>query len=145
MNDIDTRLEPDPEWIGSLRAHWLGLIDCAVWGDLKSDKLGAVAKLRKRILELGERLRSVAADRTWIPKPRERLKNALGSCLNLRETLVLVERSAQELTGGGDLAAFSERLMAFHGLVQTTLPTHETAWAQALENINKDALADDGD
>ncbi|MDA8361089.1 MAG: hypothetical protein M0Z44_03715 [Gammaproteobacteria bacterium] len=143
MDDIDRLSEPDAQLILRLRAHWLNLMDCAVWGDIKSEKLGAVSKLRKRLLELGERLRSVAADRTWIPKPRERLKNALGSCLNLRETLVLVERAAQELVGGNDLPAFSGELIAFHRLVLTELQAHETAWAAALENINKEALADD--
>ena len=144
MTDIDALLAPDPRLIKELRTHWLALMDFAVWGDIKSDKLGAVSRLRKRLLDLGERLRSVAADRTWIPKARERLKNALGSCLNLRDSLVATERAAQDLTGGTDLQAFSEQLIAFHRLVQTELQAHETAWATALESINKKALEDDG-
>ncbi len=132
--------QPDPRLVGALRAHWLALMELAVWGDIRSDRLGALPKLRKRVLELGERLRSVAADRTWIPKSRERLKNALGSCLSLRDTLVLVDRAAQELSGGEDLAVFSRELAAFHCLVETDLAVAETAWATALEHINKEAL-----
>ncbi len=133
----------DRELAQDLHRVWLTLIDTAVWGDLKSEQIGALGKLRKRILELGERLKSLDADRTWIPQRRERIKNFLGSCLNMRETLLLVERAAQGLTGGTDAAAFVAALDELRATAASRLQEQENAWANALQTLNRDALADE--
>ncbi len=136
---------PDPDWLAGLKREWLALIEVAVWGDLKSPKIGALSKFRKRVLDLGERLKSLSADRDWIPRERERLKNLLGSCLNLRDTLLLAERAAQDIDGGEDLDRLTRHMIALHRAITSDLRDHENAWARALETLNKDALDDDAD
>ena len=142
MNESTGPIGPDPELLAQLKGHWLALMEIAVWGDIKSDKLGATGKLRKRVLDLGERLKSIGADRDWIPHQRERLKNLLGSCLSMRDALLLAERTAQDLTGGTDLDALTGRLIALHTIVMTELQGQENLWAEALQSINKEALSD---
>lgn len=142
MNESKGSLGPEPELLARLKEHWLALIEIAVWGDIRSDKLGAASKLRKRLLDLGERLKSLGADREWIPHKREQLKNLLGSCLSMRDALLLAERTAQDLTGGADLDALNGRLIALHTIVMTDLQRQENLWAQALESINTTALDD---
>jgi len=86
------------------RAQWLALMDLCLWGELKSSQIGTLSRLRKRVLDLGERLRSYASDRQWIPHPRERIKNCLSSGLQLREAAAKVTESLEQLDGGADLA-----------------------------------------
>ena len=143
--DDDPLLALDPALTAALRTRWLVLMELAVWGDLKSDKLGALTRLRKRLLDVGERLRSVAADRSWIPQPRERLKNLLGSSINLRDALILVERATQDVTSGSDKDRFSEQFAALHAIIQTDLRERENEWATTLQTINKKALDDSAD
>ncbi|MGH8671743.1 MAG: hypothetical protein ACREUA_06870, partial [Burkholderiales bacterium] len=121
------------QWISELRHTWLELMGLCVWGDVKSSRLGAAAKLRKRLLDLGEGLRSLCADRGWIPQPRERLKNALAGAMNLKERLVQFERCALEMDGGCELAAFSDLAVKLHRLIQERLPALEHAWAVLLD------------
>lgn len=129
--------------ITALRARWRLLIDVAVWGDIKSDQLGLLSRLRKRILELGERLKSLDADRSWIPKKRERIKNLLGSCLSARDTLSLAERAAQGVTGGHDAGVLSQAFVDLHEIMTTELLKHENAWADTLQALNKGSLEED--
>ncbi|HUW97862.1 MAG TPA: hypothetical protein VMV40_03325 [Acidiferrobacter sp.] len=143
MTKALAQVGPDPELMAQLRKRWLVLIEIAVWGDIRSDKLGLLGKLRKRFLDLGERLKSLEADRTWIPRQRERLKNLLGSCLSLRDALLLAERTAQDLTGGTDLETLGQNLIILHTLVVTDLQKQENTWAQALAAINKSGLSED--
>ncbi|MHB1607608.1 MAG: hypothetical protein ACYCXX_03020 [Acidiferrobacter thiooxydans] len=133
------------ELVARLRARWQLLIDIAVWGDIKSEQLGLLTRLRKRILELGERLKSLDADRAWIPKRRERIKNLLGSCLSARDTLLQTERAAQGVTGGRDLEALSQVLVDLHRIMTTELQEHENAWAETLQVLNKGSLEDEED
>jgi len=122
----------DPAWERAARAAWLELMDLAVWGDLRSSRLGATTKIRKRALEIGEKLRSLAADRDWIPQPRERLKNALASALNVREGLNELERAAQALDGGVDRGAFGARLAELQQYADALAP-FENRWAALLD------------
>ena len=133
------------ELIDRLRECWRLLIDTAVWGDIKSEQLGLLTRLRKRILELGERLKSLDADRAWIPKKRERIKNLLGSCLSARDALLLTERAAQGITGGHDVDVLSRTLVDLHRIMTTDLQGHENAWAEALQALNKGSLEEDED
>ena len=122
----------DREWQAELRQGWLTLMDICVWGDLKSSRLGVLTKVRKRLLEVGERLRSLLAARDWIPHPREQIKNALASSYNLKDALLQFERNAQEIDSGADLDRFNELSVRLHVLIVQPLEQHEARWATLL-------------
>ncbi|MDA8224713.1 MAG: hypothetical protein M0T86_02205, partial [Betaproteobacteria bacterium] len=82
----------DPERQDSLQHSWLALMDVSLWGRVKSSRLGAMSRLRRRVLDVGEKLVSLCAVRDWIPHPREQLKNALGSSLALKDALAQLTR-----------------------------------------------------
>lgn len=123
----------DPARSDDLRERWISLLDRAVWADLKSSKIGAVPRLRKRLLEVGENLRSFLSDRTWIPHPRERVKGAMAASLNLRDALLNLERAAKLLDGGGDLPAFEPDLLEFRKRLLELMEQHEQQWGDMLE------------
>lgn len=130
---VHAALALDAQWVAALQAHWRELIDVAVWGDLNLVRLGAAPRLRKRLLELGERLKSLTASRTWIPHPREQLKSALAAALGVRETLAAVEAVLPELAPGPDATRFAATCQALRALLEHHLPAHENAWAQLLD------------
>jgi hypothetical protein len=134
MDDVavNEALALDPEWESAARRTWVGLMELVVWGELNSSRLGAVARLRKRALEVGEGLRSLTASRDWIPRSRERLKNALASALNLRESLQALEGAAQSLDGGADRAALRARIADLRRLLERLEPL-ENRWAVLLD------------
>lgn len=134
----------DRAQLTDLRRRWGVLMDALVWQDIRSGKLGALPRLRKRFLELGENLRSVVNDRGWIPQPRERIKGALGACLNLRDALNQVERSAGTLDGGSDFPFFEQELLAFRRQLLLFLEHHEILWGNLLES-QYDEQPEDGD
>jgi hypothetical protein len=129
---VNQALIIDPDWEAEARQSWLAAMDLAVWGDLRSSRLGAMARLRKRVLEVGEKLKSLVADRAWIPHPRERLKNALASGLNFRESLGELERAAGSIDGGCDLEAFGAALKALRRANEKIGPL-ENSWARLLD------------
>lgn len=133
----------DEQWRSEIRTAWLALIDVALWGDLKGANVGAVPKVRKRCLDLGEKWRSLFNQRDWIPQPREQIKNALASSANLRETLLLLERASKEIEGGADFSEFERALIFLHRNVVGRLRDLENQWAAALDAINQRALEDD--
>lgn len=130
---VERAITLDPEWVKQLRETWVQLMTLAVWGDVKSSRLGALPKFRKRLLEVGERLRSLTANRGWIPQPREQLKNALASSFNLKDSLLQMERSAQDIDSGTELPALSEQLLRLHNLLMAPLAHLENSWASLLE------------
>ncbi|MEL5848556.1 MAG: hypothetical protein U7M05_04225 [Candidatus Igneacidithiobacillus chanchocoensis] len=101
--DVRGAVQVPPAQVERWRAQWLQLLDLAVWGELKSSKIGALGKLRRRLLDAGERLRSYTADRSWIPHPREQIKNCLSSGLQLRESLDKVAELLVDLEAGAAL------------------------------------------
>lgn len=129
----------DPGWVSAARQAWLVLMELAVWGDVKSSRLGVTTRVRKRVLETGERLKSLGAERDWIPHPRERLKNALASALNLKDSLSELERAAGSLDGGADLVAFIAGLGKLRDIVEEIAPL-ENQWAQLLDSQYREAL-----
>lgn len=133
----------DPQPIAALRRDWLALLDLAVFGDVRSSKLGAVDRLRKRLLECGEGLRSLTNDRSWIPHPREQIKGAMGACVKLRDVLLGLDRAAQSVDGGADYAVFEKTLLAFRHDLLRLLEHHETLWATLLEEQYDDADDDE--
>ncbi|MEK6592216.1 MAG: hypothetical protein AABZ67_03945 [Pseudomonadota bacterium] len=134
---IKQALALDAEWKGRARQSWLILMDLAVWGNLSSSRLGIIARVRKRTLEVGEKLKSLTGDRNWIPHPRERLKNALASALHLNDSLNELARVAGELDNGADLGAFGANLAELRHLVQGLAPL-ELRWAQLLDSQYRD-------
>lgn len=123
----------DQTVVDDLRARWGRVMDLAVWGDIKSERLGAVPRLRKRILELGENLRSLTAGRDWVPHPREQVKSAMGASLKLRDSLLDVERAAQNLSGGNELPRFEAEFMDLRQRMLPFMEHHESQWGALLE------------
>ncbi len=142
-SDIARAVTVAGPWPEGLRAQWLALMELAVWGELKATRLGGAGKLRKKLLELGERLVSLAADRAWIPRPREQLKNALASALNVKDALLQLEQSAQGVEGGADRPAFEAALIRFHRDLLAGLAERENHWATLLDALAEEDDADD--
>jgi hypothetical protein len=141
--EVTTALALDAAWVAALRAGSVALLELAVWGDVTSSRLGAVARLRKRALELADRLRAVTADRGWIPRPREQLKNALASALAARDALDAVENSVREIDGGRDLVVLKQQLDKLASELDR-LNELGSRWATLLDVLNGDrSEADD--
>lgn len=132
----------EPRWIEEARGAWLALMDLCVFGDVKSSRLGALTRLRKRALDTGERLRSVGADRGWIPHPREQLKNALASALNLRESLQQLAAAARDVDGGGARDELARRIARLEELASALAPL-ENSWASLLDAQVREAREED--
>ncbi len=124
----------DAEQLASLRRQWLKLMDLVVFGELCLNKLGALPRLRKRFLEVGENFATLVGDRLWISQPREQLKSALGSSLKLRDSLLALERSAVLLSGGADAPAFESALLTFRQDLLAFVEACENRWAALLES-----------
>lgn len=142
-NEVRDAVTLDPAWVDELRARWTALMELAVWGEVKSSRLGATSRMRRRLLEVGEKLRSLAAEREWIPHPREQVKNALGSAYSLKDALLQFERAAQDVDGGADADAFSAQAVALHQSITRALPALENRWAALLDSQYLDEQADD--
>lgn len=125
----------DAETLAGLRRDWLALLDLSVFGEVKSSKIGAVDRLRRRLLEIGEGLRSLINDRSWIPQPREQIKGAMGASVKLRDALLGLERAAQAVDGGADFARFERELLDFRQRLLMLIEKHENAWAALLEAL----------
>lgn len=138
--EIDKLLKLPPQWQRKTREQWVRLMDLAVWGDLKCTNVGGITKLRKRVLDFGEKWRSLFNDREWIPQPRERLKNQLGSSLSLRDSLQLLEKAVEDMQNGSDRAEFLALFAALRTEITETLSVHDHAWATALERVNKESI-----
>ncbi|HQU15257.1 MAG: hypothetical protein B7Z66_09045 [Chromatiales bacterium 21-64-14] len=135
----------DPQQVGDLRERWARLMERVVWGDLKSSKIGGLPRLRKRVLELGENLRSVVADRAWIPQAREQVKGAMGASIKLRDSLLDLERAAQLIDSGADFARFETELLAFRAALLRFMEHHESQWAALLEGLYEAEPPDEAD
>ena len=133
----------DPEQIQDLRRRWIALLELGVWGDLKSQKIGAIPRLRKRLLETGENLRSVVNDRSWIPQVRERIKGAMAASLNLRDALLHLDRAAQVVDGGEDFADFERDILEFRHNLLAFMEKHEQQWGDLLESQYDEPVEDD--
>jgi len=130
---VEAALAPDPAWVAAIHAQWREMIDIAVWGDIALAQLGAAPRLRKRLLELGERLRSLTASRAWIPHPRERLKSALAAALGVREALDAVSGLLGGLSAGEDAARLRAAHEVLSALIKRDLPARENTWAHLLD------------
>jgi hypothetical protein len=142
-DEVADALRLSASWQAEVRSCWLRLIDIATWGNLKSQNLGSLSKVRKRLLEVGEKLRSLFNDRGWIPQAREQLKNALGSSLNLHDSLLALEKAAKDIEGGEDYVEFETLLVELHKNVVGPLREKENAWAELLDRLNRERLEDE--
>jgi len=133
-NEVRLAVTIVPGLVNELRQRWLTLMELAVWGEVKSTRMGATARMRKRLLEVGEKLRSLVADRAWIPHPREQVKNALGSAYSLKDALLQFERAAQDVDGGADYDDFAAAVIALHQCLLDRLPDLENQWAGLLDS-----------
>jgi len=116
---------------------WLALAAAAVFGVLHGSHVGALPRVRKQVLDAGERLRALFADRAWIPRPRERLKNALASALALREALDALETAAQEVKGD-DGAEFRAALADLRAATLDETARRANQWAALLDRRASD-------
>lgn len=132
-SEVAQALRLDPAWAARLREQWLQVISAAMFGDLKSQRLGALPRLRRKVLDCGEKLRAVLADRDWIPQPREQLKNALASALALEQALGELETGAQELEGGTDLVAYRDLVATLSATAREVLRVRSNEWASLLD------------
>ena len=135
---ITASFDFDAATIAQLRAQWCQLIDIAVWGDLRIAKLGALPRLRKRLLEVGENLQSLFASRAWIPQPREQLKSALGTSVKLRDSLLDLERTAVALEVSPGMTEFEPLLLSFRQCILALVERHEALWAGMLDSLYTD-------
>jgi hypothetical protein len=142
--EVDRALALDAAWAGRLRAMWLDLAAVTVFGDLRAAHVGALPRLRKQVLDAGERLRAVLADRAWIPRPRERLKNALASALALREALDALEPATRELDGG-DAAPLRAALAGLRAAALDEIAPRANEWATLLDRRARDGDNPDSD
>lgn len=143
-SDPDQLLRFDPAWRDDIQALWSRLMALAVWGDLKARSVGGLPKIRKRLLDLGEKWRSIFNDRDWIPQPRERVKNLVGSILNLRDSLLQFEQAVLDIDGGEARAEFERLVLAQHQAVVGPVTERGNRLAELLDRLNREAL-DAGD
>jgi hypothetical protein len=135
---VNASFDFDRDKLAALRRDWLSLLDLAVFGDVRSSKIGAVDRLRKRLLESGEGLRSLTNDRSWIPHPRDQIKGGMGASVKLRDVLLGLERAAQSVDGGSDFPNFEKTLLGFRHELLQLIEHHEILWATLLEEQYED-------
>ncbi|AGA32079.1 hypothetical protein TVNIR_0371 [Thioalkalivibrio nitratireducens DSM 14787] len=140
---LDAAFAFDPETVRELRESWGRLMVMVVWADLRSGTIGALPRLRKRMLEIGESLRSLLSDRKWIPRERERVKGAMAASLNLRDSLLQTDRAAKRVTEGQDFERFESEYLAFRHRLLTFIELHEQRWGELLESLYDGANEDE--
>ncbi|KPV41743.1 hypothetical protein AN478_01365 [Thiohalorhabdus denitrificans] len=141
---MEARLDPrkvqqsmafDPDQVADFRRRWSVLMELAVWGDLKAGEIGALPKLRKRMLEYGEKIRSLFNDRSWIPQPRDQIKSVLTASLDVRDKLQAVEKETEALTGGADLERFNAEFDRLRADLVALMEHHEALWKDLLNRL----------
>ncbi|HKJ71614.1 MAG TPA: hypothetical protein VKA55_07680 [Gammaproteobacteria bacterium] len=133
--EVQRSMAFDPAKVADFRARWSRLMELAVWGDLKAGEVGALPKLRKRMLEYGEKIRSLFNDRGWIPQPREQVKSVLTASLDVRDKQQAVEKELEALTGGADCEAFTEGFAALRDDLVAFMQAHEEVWRDLLNRL----------
>jgi hypothetical protein len=130
--EVERSLGLPPEGIARRRSLWLELASLATFGELRLPEVGAAPRLRKRVLDAGERLRAVAADRRWIPQPREQLKSALAAALGASEALDQLAAAAAALDGP-DRDRFAATLAALRTAFVDEITPRANEWAKLLD------------
>jgi len=133
MSDSDGLLRWTDDDVRVIRRHWQALMDAVTWEDLCSPQIGQLSRLRKRVLESGEKLHSLVADKSWIPSPRDRIKSTLATALAAEEALQQVQT---QLQGLDDNAAARVTARLFADLAQAVsqqLAPRKQQWAVWLD------------
>jgi len=133
--EVQASMAFDPDQITAFRTRWGQLMELAVFGDLKAGEIGALPKLRKRLLEYGEKIRSLFNDRSWIPQPREQVKSVLTASLDVRDKLQAVEKEVAGLTGGADREAFQTEFNALRDELMALMESREARWKDLLNQL----------
>jgi hypothetical protein len=133
--EVQASMAFDPDQITAFRTRWGQLMELAVFGDLKAGEIGALPKLRKRLLEYGEKIRSLFNDRSWIPQPREQVKSVLTASLDVRDKLQAVEKEVAGLTGGADREAFQAEFNALRDELVALMESREARWKDLLNQL----------
>ncbi|HKJ88128.1 MAG TPA: hypothetical protein VKA48_06435 [Gammaproteobacteria bacterium] len=133
--EVQASMAFDEERVAEFRRRWSRLMELAVWGDLKAGEIGALPKLRKRLLEYGEKIRSLFNDRSWIPQPRDQIKSVLTASLDVRDKLQATEKEVEVLTGGGDLEAFMGEFNNLRDDLVALMEDHENRWKDLLNRL----------
>jgi|GEM_PF-480780 len=133
---VENSFNFDADHVSQLQSAWNELIALSVWGDISFSKIGAQPRFRKRLLEAGENLRSLLADKSWIPQPREQLKNALGSSVKLRDSLTALYASAEHMSAGQDMQSMRSQLDEWNAQLIEFISQHENTWAEQLDSLH---------
>lgn len=131
---VAAALELDQKILADLRQQWLHLMDDSVWAILRFEKIGMLARMRKRLLETGEALAQMTASKEWIPQPREQLKSVLGCSLKLRDALTALERTVKELKPDEDGEVFGREVIQFRQSLIAFIEPLEYRWADILDS-----------
>ena len=121
--------------VEAIKQQWQALINMVVWGDIQSNQIGKLPRLRKRVLEVGESFRSFIAPKDWIEQPRQQLKSALGSSIKLRDSLATMLTQAAAISGGKDFDAFKLQVAALDSSIQAIIGQYENEWANLLDSL----------
>ncbi|MFA9461794.1 hypothetical protein [Thiohalorhabdus methylotrophus] len=133
--EVQESMTFDVDRVAEFRRRWSVLMELAVWGDLKAREVGALPKLRKRLLEYGEKIRSLFNDRSWIPQPRDQIKSILTASLDVRDKLQATEKEVEGLTGGADLERFREEFHRLRDDLVALMEHHEALWKDLLNRL----------
>lgn len=134
QDDVTAALTFDYEKIAAFKVSWLRLMELSVWGDVSINKIGAMPRLRKRLLEIGENIQSLIAARAWIPHPREQLKSALGASIKLRDSITAVDTLITQVDGGRQRNEFLPLWQELKTSLTTFVAEHENRWANLLDS-----------
>lgn len=135
---LDRALAFDASRLKLLRHDWQALIDLVVWAPLDSDRLGALPRIRKRALNIGERVAALGASRTWIPHSRERAKNAIASALAALQALEQFEWALAELKQGTDRDALTLAFAALRAAAEQPIREYGNHCARLLETVTRE-------
>lgn len=135
---FDRELAFDPRRFEALRQGWRTIIDLVVWVPPGSGKLGAVPRLRKRALDLGERLAALGASRAWIPNSRERAKSALAAALSAGQALEQFEGALAELEPGVEREALVGAFAALRAEAEQPIRDYGNQCARLLEAVTRE-------
>ncbi len=125
----------DPTRVAEIRERWTRLMELAVWGDLRAEEIGGLPQLRKRMLALGEKVRSLFNDRSWIPRPREQVRSVLTASLDVRDKLQAAEKELDRLGGGKDLERVQSEFDALRKELLALMESHEALWRDLLNRL----------
>lgn len=121
-----------------LKGHWQSLMAHIMWKDVQSDQIGKLSRTSKRLLDLGESLRSYISAKDWINQPRQQLKSALGSSIKVRDSFESFKSNAELLNRGNDIDQFKSMMKQFESELFDILTLYENQWAEQLEALNND-------